>query len=80
MKDLIDALKKEHQEILKNLAAVKHLGQHTMEGRTQLIESRNQLLAHLEREDRDLYPKLEEMAQQDPQLKEMLDSFEEVPG
>ncbi len=77
MKELIDTLKKEHRVILEHLAAIKHQGAHTMEGRTQLVEARNQLLAHLDREDRDLYPKLEEIAQRDPQLKEMLDQFEE---
>lgn len=77
MSDFIDELKNEHQSILKRLMNVKRLGQHTMEGRSELNRAKKELLMHLEKEDEQLYPALEERAEGDRELKEMLDPFED---
>lgn len=75
MSAIIEDLKKEHEIILNQLLEVKRYGVHTMEGRDQLMLSRNQLMEHLEGEDSYMYPLLEDAAKYDTELAEMLRTF-----
>ena len=72
----IEELKEEHQSIIDRLLKVKRLGVHTMEGRSELIEIKEILLMHLQKEDDRLYPALREVAGKDKNIKHFLDTFE----
>ena len=58
MLEFIEELKKEHRSIKNRLLKVKHLGVHTMEGRNALMETKQLLTMHLEKEDRELLKQL----------------------
>jgi hypothetical protein len=59
MSALIDALKKEHAALLATLEEVSKLGVGSDEGRKKFFGAKKLLIAHLEREDREVYPKLD---------------------
>ncbi|MDD9877981.1 MAG: hemerythrin domain-containing protein [Magnetovibrio sp.] len=65
MSQLVDALKAEHANIARILGRVVELGIETEEGRKTLMAAKTGLLAHLEREDKHLYPVLLEAARDD---------------
>ncbi len=75
MKDLVQSLKAEHVNIVRILTKVRELGIETDEGRRALMAAKNGLLAHLKREDEDLYPALLKAAEDDPILRDALDFF-----
>lgn len=75
MSELIDELKKEHATIADVLDQVSRLGVTSKEGQQRLIDAKNGLLAHLRKEDEQLYPVLNRAADKDARLKQTLDLF-----
>jgi len=73
---LIEELKKEHSEIVAALNEVKKLGILSKEGQDKLMSVQTSLLAHLEMEDDQLYPRLRKEAEHNKDLKNTLDLFE----
>ncbi len=75
MSVLIEELKKEHSEIAATLKEVKKLGIRSKEGQAKLMSVKASLLAHLEKEDEQLYPALRKEAKHNENLKNALDLF-----
>ena len=75
MSELVNSLKAEHSNIIRMLEEVYELGVDTEEGHNRLMAAKNGLLAHLKREDEELYPALEKAALDDPQMNETLKIF-----
>ncbi len=75
MSQLVEELKNEHTVIAETLKKVKILGVTSEEGRKTLIAAKGGLLAHLKKEDEQLYPILNKAAESDPNLKRTLDWF-----
>jgi hemerythrin-like domain-containing protein len=73
--NLIEDLKIEHAKIAKALNEVISIGLSNEEGRKKLMDAKEMLMQHLEKEDKYLYPVLEEAAKEDRQIKHTLDSF-----
>ncbi|HEX8949233.1 MAG TPA: hemerythrin domain-containing protein, partial [Dissulfurispiraceae bacterium] len=71
---LIEELKKEHAAILENLDKAYKLGI-TRDGQSILMSAKTGLLAHLKKEDSELYPVLRKAAESDGALKQTLDTF-----
>ncbi len=76
MSVLITALKREHQTLKCQVAAIKQAGVVSAEGFAELQRLRTNLKAHLQHEDRDLYPRLEEAARNDENLRILLGRFQ----
>jgi len=72
---LIDDLKKDHVDIVNTLTKVKELGITTKEGQARLLAAKEGLLAHLKKEDEQLYPYLRKEAETDGGLKNLLETF-----
>ncbi len=77
MAALIEEFEEEHRQIIDRLLESKRLGVHSMEGRNTLCRMQELLLTHLEKEDKNLYPALREHRERNPELRKMLDLFEE---
>ncbi len=77
MSKLVETLKSEHTNIATILAKVVKLGPETPEGHKMLMAARNGLIAHLEREDRELYPVLIDAAKEDSVIEDALEFFHE---
>ena len=75
MSALVNELKAEHQILVKVLGEVKELGISSEEGQQKLMAAKDGLLAHLGKEDAQLYPKLKEKALSDQSLQTTLDTF-----
>ncbi len=75
MSALIEELKKDHSEIVATLNEVKKLGILSKEGQTKLLSVKESLLAHLRKEDGQLYPALKKGAEHNKDLKNTLDLF-----
>lgn len=75
MTALIAELKKEHSKIVAALNEVKKLGIRSKEGQAKLQSVQESLLAHLRKEDEQLYPALKKGAEQNKDLKNTLDLF-----
>ena len=75
MSVLVTALKREHETLKNQVAAIKQVGVVSAEGFAELQRLRHNLKSHLQHEDRDLYPRLEEAAADDPSLRLLLDRF-----
>jgi len=75
MSKLVEELKKEHAAIAEILVKVRELGIGSPEGRTLLISAKESLLAHLRKEDRELYPVLRKKPESDERLKKTMDVF-----
>ncbi len=76
MSVLITALKREHQALKSQVAAIKQAGVVSAEGFAELQRLRSNLKAHLQHEDRDLYPRLAEAARDDVNLQILLNRFQ----
>lgn len=72
---LIDQLKQQHGELSATLTKVRELGIGTEQGKALLFSAKSGLLAHLEKENRELYPALRKAAEADGKLKSLLDDF-----
>jgi Hemerythrin HHE cation binding domain len=77
MSNFVEELKQEHTVIFETLNKVKALGITSEEGRNTLFAAKRGLLAHLKREDEQLYPVLNKAAESDAGLKRTLDMFAE---
>ena len=75
MRHLIMQLKQEHVVISDVLLEVIFLCIDTEAGQQKLLEAQTTLLAHLEQEDKELYPVLWDLAPDNPDLKQKLDAF-----
>ncbi len=73
MSVLIEELKKDHSEIVAILKEVKELGILSKEGQAKLLSVKESLLAHLNKEDEQLYPVLIKKAEQIKHLNTALD-------
>jgi len=76
MSVLINALKREHETLKSQVATIKQVGVVSAEGFAELQRLRHNLKAHLQHEDRDLYPRLEEAAGGDENLRSLLERFQ----
>ncbi len=75
MSNLVEELKKEHSVIVETLNKVKSLGITSEEGQNTLLAAKSGLLAHLRKEDEQLYPVLKKAAETDSNLNRTLDIF-----
>ncbi|MCP4265520.1 MAG: hemerythrin domain-containing protein [Candidatus Brocadiaceae bacterium] len=75
MSKLVDDLKQQHKVIADTLSKVKSLGVTSDEGQKTLLAAKNGLLAHLNKEDKELYPVLNKAAESDSGLKNTLDFY-----
>jgi iron-sulfur cluster repair protein YtfE (RIC family) len=75
MSVLIEELKKDHSKIVATLKEVRELGLLSREGQTKLMSAKASLLAHLKKEDEQLYPALRKEAEHNNRLKGTLDLF-----
>jgi hypothetical protein len=73
MSILTKELKKDHLEIVAALDEIKELGILSKEGQAKLLSAKERLLAHLKKEDEQLYPLLKKEAKNNKQLKSALD-------
>src|SRR5688572_12625716 len=75
MSKLVDELMKEHSLIVELLTEVSNLGITTKEGQNKLNSAKDKLLAHLKKEDEQLYPALNKAGEADPKLKGYINTF-----
>lgn len=75
MPNLIAELKKEHKIILDILNEVKAAGITTKSGQQKLLSARDLLLSHMHKEDEQYYPALKKAAENNKDLRIMLDYF-----
>ena len=75
MSKLIDELKREHAVIVDGLAQLMNTVISSKEGQQLLLNVKQSLLAHLRKEDGQLYPVLNKAAEKDSALKQTLDYF-----
>lgn len=75
MSKLVEELKNDHKVIAATLNKVNSLGIASQEGQKTLLSVRGGLLAHLKKEDGQLYPVLKKAAESDPTFKRTLDTF-----
>jgi len=75
MSELVEELKMEHTFITENVRNIKNVGITSQEGQDILLSVKNALLAHLEKEDKLLYPVLRKEAENNETLKQTLELF-----
>ncbi|CAH2030103.1 hemerythrin domain-containing protein [Trichlorobacter ammonificans] len=75
MQNLLTALKQEHEALKAQVALIKQHGVVTPDGFAGLQRLREILHAHVLHEDLDLYPRLEQAAVRDDNLRTLLDRF-----
>jgi len=75
MSKLIDELKTDHVNLSSALCEVEKLGVTTAQGQAVLTEAKAALLAHLQKEDQEMYPLLREAAKSDSSLQQKLNSY-----
>lgn len=75
MSRLIQELKNDHKVLVKILGEVKELGITSEEGRKRLMAAKAGLLAHLKKEDAELYPPLRLTAANDPRVQGLMNTF-----
>ncbi len=75
MNDLINELKSEHRRVEDIFSNLEKNGATTAKGLKTILESKQMLFQHLEKENQQLYPVLRECAKTDKLLKRTLDTF-----
>lgn len=75
MSKLIEELKQDHVALTQILGKLQQVGASTPEGMRLLLDSRDMLQRHLDKEDRQMYPALRERAQTDAALRKTLETF-----
>lgn len=75
MAKLIEELKNQHKTIAETLSKVRELGIGSADGQKMLMTARDGLMAHLVKEDRELYPVLRENAKSDERLRRTMEVF-----
>lgn len=76
MSQLVTSLKREHQILVETLEKVKSLGVTTPEAQKMLHAAKSALVAHLKKEDAELYPALRRAAEKNPSVKPLVDRFQ----
>lgn len=76
MLKLIEEFKKEHSFIIETLKKSRKLGVNTKEGQNEILLAKDAILAHIKKEDEELYPKLKKAADSNQKLKELLAEFD----
>jgi hypothetical protein len=77
MPGILEEFKKERDAISGLLEKLKRLGVHTMEGRSELVEAKEQLCVHMKRQIKELYPELKKKAPKDARAKKYVENFED---
>jgi hypothetical protein len=77
MNNLIEELRKEHKEIFNMLKKVIDYHVSTEMGQERLFLTREVLLEHLKKEDREFYPILYKAAKSDEKLEKLLCAYED---
>ncbi|MGB1271495.1 MAG: hemerythrin domain-containing protein [Endozoicomonas sp.] len=72
---LIDELQSEHEQISNLLLQARSEGVNSQAGKDLVLSAKKMLLAHLNKEDRYLYPVLREAAEKDESLKQTLTDY-----
>ncbi len=80
MFNLIEELKQEHAVMFENLNKVRSLGIGSKEAQNMLFNVKRGFIAHLKKEDDQLYPALKKAAESDIDLKQTLDIFAKDMG
>ncbi|MFN8544142.1 MAG: hemerythrin domain-containing protein [Candidatus Binatia bacterium] len=75
MSRLVDELKREHQALVAILDDIRSVGIGTKEGLAKLNAAKSSFLAHLRKEDEQLYPPLRTAATTQAALHKVLDQF-----
>jgi hypothetical protein len=75
MGKLTDELKSEHKILLEEFEKIKQLGGFTAEGKSLLFNCKKILLAHLKKEDEQLYPVLKQTGIEDSSVMNLADSY-----
>ncbi len=76
MSALIRDLKNEHTIIISALNEVTKLGINTKDGQTKLLDVKDSLISHLQKEDELFYPHLQKAAQTNGSLQNTLEEYE----
>jgi len=72
---LIQDLKNEHEVIFSALNEVINKGINTKEGQLKLVEVKDALISHLQKEDELIYPYLKEVAETNEKAKSILEKY-----
>ncbi|PJE79267.1 hypothetical protein CI610_01757 [invertebrate metagenome] len=75
MSDLINSFKDEHVRITDTLLEVQNVGISSNAGQKLMQSAKGYLVAHLRKEDKELYPVLWKAAEQDSELKKTLEVY-----
>lgn len=75
MSQLIQEFKSEHVQISDLLLQAREVGVGNQQGRDLILSAKKMLLAHLNKEDKYLYPVLREAAENDNSLKSTLTDY-----
>jgi hypothetical protein len=75
MSKLLEELKREHKVILDILGQAKTRGISSRAGQEKLISARDLLMAHMRKEDEKYYPELRRAAENNEELRVLLDYF-----
>jgi len=70
---LIEELKNSHSEIIAMLDRISELGFYSEKGKSLLLSAKDKILAHLEKENEELYPIIRKAASSDERLRRILD-------
>ena len=76
MNKLIEEFKKEHSLIIATLNGVKMHGINTEDGIEKLLSAKDNITAHMKKEDKEFYPELRKAAGSNQRLRELLDAFD----
>ena len=68
-KQLVEELRNEHISIVETINNIEKLGIYTSEGVSELSYAKMDFLAHLKKEDEELYPKLRKIAKYNREFK-----------
>lgn len=74
---MIKALKIEHSAIIDNLEETKRLGVYSKEGQDVIFSIQMNILSHLEKEDKELYPVLKDAVKSERKVNDTLNLFDE---
>jgi len=74
--EFIEELRKEHTEIRDSLLQISNMDLFSEEARSRLIEVRDLLVEHLQKEDQEMYPRLKEASLEDEHFQDILNYLE----
>ncbi len=75
MSDIIKELRNEHIMIIDDIQNIEWLGIYSKEGKIKFFTTKREILAHLEKEDKKLYPFLRKVAESNNKFKKKLDDY-----